>query len=111
MAAGVRDAGVGGVVPVEMPVADGGDGTLDVLLRPVAACGEVQPGVAPAGGRAEPVRVSGPLGAPVTARLGWLDGATAVVELAEAAGLRLLPPGRLDPLRASTRGVGELIRA
>lgn len=99
MALGVRAAGVAGVVAVEVPVADGGDGTLDVLLR------------ATPGSRVVPVQVHGPLGAPVEARLGWLDGATAVVEMAEAAGLRLVPPGRLDALRASTDGVGELVRA
>jgi glycerate kinase len=80
-------------------VADGGDGTLAVLLR------------ATPGSRGQPLRVTGPLGAPVDARLGWLDASTAVVELAEAAGLRLVPAGALDPLHATTYGVGELIRA
>lgn len=98
MAAGVRDAAVLGVAPVMVPVADGGDGTLDVLL-----------GATP-GSRVETVRVSGPLGAPVEARLGWLSGDTAVVEMAEAAGLRLLGRARPDALRATTFGVGELIR-
>jgi len=99
MAEGVRLAGLDHVEPVEVPVADGGDGTLDVLLRTTR------------GSRAEEVRVRGPLGAPLQARLGWLDATTAVVEMAEAAGLRLLPPGRLAPLAASTYGVGDLIRA
>ena len=99
MAAGVRDAG-GGAVAVEVPVADGGDGTLDVLL---AAAGGA--------GRAEALRVSGPLGGEVDARLGWVAADTAVVEMAEAAGLRLVPVGRRDPLRATTYGVGELVRA
>jgi glycerate 2-kinase len=96
MAQGVADAGA---TAVQVPVADGGDGTLDVLL-----------GATP-GSRVEGVRVPGPLGDPVEARLGWLRDGEAVVEMAEAAGLRLVPPGRLDPLRASTHGVGELIRA
>lgn len=99
MAAGVRDAG-GGAVAVEVPVADGGDGTLDVLL---AAAGGA--------GRAEAVLVSGPLGGAVDARLGWVAADTAVVEMAEAAGLRLVPSGGRDPLRATTYGVGELVRA
>lgn len=96
MAAGVRDAGG---EAVEVPVADGGDGTLDVLLA------------ASPGSRVQRVRVQGPLGAPVEARLGWLGDGTAVVEMAEVAGLRLLPRDALDPLRASTYGVGELLRA
>jgi len=95
MAAGVVDAGG---LAVAVPVADGGDGTLDVLLDAVP------------GSRAEAVPVHGPLGETVSARLGWLDAATAVIEMAEAAGLRLLPPGTLDPMRASTYGVGELVR-
>jgi glycerate 2-kinase len=99
MAEGVRDAGLPGVAPVEVPVADGGDGTLDVLLR------------ATPGSRVQAQRVRGPLRASVEGRLGWLDPTTAVVEMAEAAGLRLLPPAGLDPLRATTHGVGELIRA
>ncbi len=106
MAAGVRDAGLAGLVPIEVPVADGGDGTLDVLLA------------ASPGSRVERFTVTGPLGAPVEARLGWLGGGgrgdgspVAVVEMAEAAGLRLLPPGGHDALRATTSGVGELIRA
>ncbi len=96
MAAGVRDAGGSAV---EVPVADGGDGTLDVLLA------------ASPGSRVETVEVRGPLGTPVEARLGWLADGSAVVEMAEAAGLRLLDANRLDPLRASTFGAGELIRA
>ncbi len=47
----------------------------------------------------------------MTARLGWLAAGEAVVELAEAAGLRLVPPGALDAMRATTFGVGELLRA
>jgi glycerate 2-kinase len=80
------------------PVADGGDGTLDVLLA--------------AGGTAARVTlhtVAGPLGAPVRARLGW-RGPVAVVEMAEASGLRLLRGRRLDALRATSRGAGELLR-
>jgi len=99
MAAGVRDAAVPGVAAVEVPVADGGDGTLDVLLA------------ATPGSRVEALRVTGPLGASVAARLGWLGSDAAVVEMAEAAGLRLVPPGSNDALRATTHGVGELIRA
>src|SRR4051794_14711133 len=76
------------------PIADGGEGTVAAALR--------------AGYRPRTVRVSGPDGRPVEATLA-LDGTTAVVELATAAGL-----GQLDrpaPMTATTRGVGELLRA
>jgi len=96
LARGVRAAGADAV---EVPVADGGDGTLDVLL-----------GAAGAAARVEVLRVTGPLGEPVDARLGWLDPGTAVVELAEASGLRLVADRR-DALRATSRGTGELIAA
>lgn len=95
MAAGVRDAGC---EPVELPMADGGDGTLDVLLGRASRA------------RVETLRVTGPLGGGVHARLGWLDQETAVVELAEAAGLRLLH-GRLAPVGATSRGAGQLVAA
>jgi glycerate 2-kinase len=82
----------------ELPVADGGDGTADVLAAAL-------------GGEWHSARVSGPLGRPVEARWLLLPGGTAVVESAEAIGLRLLEPGELDPLRASSRGLGELLLA
>ncbi len=95
MARGVRDAGAHAV---EVPVADGGDGTLDVLL---AAGSEA---------RISRHRVTGPAGTPVVARLGWLGRDHAVIELAEASGLRRLGTRSLDPLHATSRGTGELIR-
>ncbi|HEY6468315.1 MAG TPA: glycerate kinase [Candidatus Dormibacteraeota bacterium] len=95
LALGVRDAGADAL---ELPVADGGDGTLDVLLA------------ARTGSTVARHRVTGPLGRTVTARLGMLDERTAVVELAEASGLRLVDPARLDALHATSRGTGELIR-
>lgn len=80
-----------------LPIADGGDGLLDAL-RPAL------------GGRVVRSRVEGPLGAPVDAR--WLlAGRTAVIEMAEASGLRLLKSAGLRPLKASTRGVGQLMAA
>jgi glycerate kinase len=78
------------------PVADGGDGTLEA--------------VASRGYSLEPVVVSGPTGKPLRAVFGR-RGDRAVVELAEASGLRRLADGRLDAMRASSRGTGELIRA
>ena len=82
---------------VELPLADGGEGTLDVLVA--ALRGEIRT-----------ARVSDPLGRPVRARFG-LAGGTAVVEVAEACGLQLLRPEERDPLRATTRGVGDLLLA
>jgi len=96
LAAGVVD---GGWRARSVPVADGGDGTLDVLLAGADAEARVQE-----------LRVTGPLGRPRRARLGWLGRDLAVVEMAEAAGLRLLG-SRREPLRATSRGAGELIAA
>ncbi len=78
-----------------LPLADGGEGTLAVLC--------------PAPHDLRTARVTGPLGEPVEARFGLRDG-TAVVEMARASGLALLA-GPNDPLRATTRGTGELIAA
>ncbi len=81
------------------PLADGGPGTVDALL-------------AGSTGERRVLTVQGPLGAPVEAAYALLDGGqTAVIEMAAASGLSLLPPGELDPRRASTYGTGELIRA
>jgi len=76
-----------------LPVADGGDGTLDVLP-----------------GRRRRARVTGPLGRPVWASF-KIDGATAIVEMAEASGLRLVAPAKRNPLVTTTRGTGELVLA
>ncbi|MGH2661832.1 MAG: glycerate kinase family protein [Actinomycetota bacterium] len=85
----------------EVPVADGGKGTLATLLVAL-------------GGRSERVRVTGPLGDPVDADFGLAEtdrGLTAIVEMAEASGLSLVSEGRRDPLRATSRGTGELLLA
>ncbi|MEU8551228.1 glycerate kinase [Streptomyces roseoverticillatus] len=79
-----------------LPVADGGDGTVDAAVA--------------AGFERREVRVTGPAGAPVTAAYA-LRGGTAVVEMAEASGLRRLPGGEPAPLTATTYGTGELVRA
>jgi glycerate kinase len=95
MAAGLRAAGFDEVR--ELPLADGGDGTLDAL-------------VAARGGSRRTAVVTGPLGDQVEAEWALLTGGLAVVEMARASGLALVD-GRNDPLRASTRGTGELIAA
>jgi glycerate kinase len=81
-----------------VPVADGGDGTAEIVL-------------AAAGGRLVHETVTGPQGARIDAAYALLADRTAVVELAQASGLARVPPGRNDPLTASTRGTGELIAA
>lgn len=84
---------------VKVPVADGGEGTVAAL-------------VAATGGRLVRHTATGPLGAPVEAFFGMSgDGRTAVVEMAAASGLALLPAARRDPLAATSYGVGELILA
>jgi glycerate kinase len=80
---------------VLMPLADGGDGTLEALRARL-------------GGRLVGVRVTGPMGTPVRARY-LRAGRTAVIEMAEASGLKLVPPKKRDPWVATTRGTGELI--
>lgn len=95
IARGLRASGFEEVRTV--PLADGGEGTLDVLL-------------AARGGSRRTARVSGPLGDPVDAAWGLLPDGTAVIEMAQASGLALTG-GRNDALRASTRGTGELIEA
>ncbi len=93
MAAGVRDA-VDARVD-RCPVADGGEGTLDVLLA--------------AGGRRIDVEVAGPLSAPVAAHYVVLDG-WAYVESARACGIEHVEPTTRTALLAHTHGVGELVR-
>jgi len=80
-----------------VPAADGGEGTVDCML-------------AAAGGEKRYVRVSGPFGDEMEAFYGILPGGAAVIEMAACAGLPLAQ-GRLDPLRATTYGVGQLMAA
>ncbi len=79
-----------------VPMADGGEGTVDVFLA--------------GGADARTQRVRGPLGAPVPATFAFADE-LAVLEMASAAGLALVPPDERAPLAASTAGVGDLLRA
>ncbi|HEX9283333.1 MAG TPA: glycerate kinase [Gemmatimonadales bacterium] len=94
LAVGVRRAMPNASV-LQCPISDGGDGLLDAVL--------------PLGSLRERLRVTGPLGEPVSGELGWVDPETAIFESATACGIALLRPDQLDPLRATTRGVGELI--
>ncbi|NUT83676.1 glycerate kinase [Pseudomonas brassicacearum] len=105
-AQGVADAialGLAEVWPdaqlIKCPMADGGEGTVESVL---AACN----------GEWRRTRVRGPLGVAVEARWGWLaESRTAIIEMAEASGLQLVPPGQRDACSSSTYGTGELIRA
>jgi glycerate kinase len=96
IARGLRSAGC---EAVELPVADGGDGTLDALLSTLD--GEVRS-----------ARASDPLGRELDASFGLIDGGrTAIVEMARASGLVLVREEDRDAWVASTRGTGELIVA
>jgi len=102
-AANAIEAGFREIFPdaeyVKIPVADGGEGTVAAMT-------------AATGGRVVEMTVTGPLGDPVASFLGLSgDGRTAIIEMAAAAGLVLVPPARRDPRFTTTFGVGELIRA
>ena len=81
------------------PMADGGDGTVQVLTRCL-------------GGVFRAAEVYDPLGRPVVARFGWVrDQHLAILEMAEASGLRLLDKEELNPMEATSYGTGQLIQA
>ena len=93
LAAGMRGAGL---EADELPVADGGEGTAEVFAAAL-------------GGEWRTTPAFGPLGSPVVARYLVLEDGSVVVEAAEAIGLRLVRPDELDPLAASSLGLGELL--
>lgn len=100
IAEGVRAATPHATI-IELPLVDGGEGFTETLIEVT-------------GGRLYPVTVTGPIGLPVRSHFGILGGRgpkTAVIEMAAAAGLRLVPRHRRNPLTTTTYGVGELIRA
>jgi glycerate 2-kinase len=93
LSAGWPEAGL-----ITCPLADGGEGTMELL-------------VAATGGRTVECEVTGPLGESRNAPLGVLgDGRTAVVEMAAASGLALVPPQKRDPRYTTSAGTGDLIR-
>jgi len=98
MQSGIEATGIGAQI-VCKPMADGGQGTVEALVRATGGTFVVR-------------EVTGPLGEPVQARYGILgDGKTAVIEMAAAAGLELVPIHRRNPLWTTTIGVGELLLA
>src|SRR2546426_3742947 len=94
LAVGTRRA-LPDVSVLQCPISDGGDGLLDAVLPP--------------GSLRERLSVTGPLGSAVSGEMGWIDPETAILESATACGIALLKADQLDPLRATTRGVGELV--
>jgi glycerate 2-kinase len=90
----------GGVAADRCPVADGGEGTLEVLIAAL-------------GGKVMRVPVRGPLGRPVEGEVALLgpDGRRALLEMASASGLGLIAEDERDPWAATTYGTGQLIRA
>ena len=102
-AVAAMSAGVQQVLPdaecIGVPMADGGEGTVDAVVDALH-------------GQHIEAQVSGPLGATITARYGYIPlRQLAVIEMAAASGLELVPPDERDVLRASTFGVGQLISA
>ena len=79
------------------PMADGGEGTVDAV-------------VAAAGGEIHSLEVCGPLGDQVVAEYGLLPDGTAIMEMASASGIELVPADKLDPMEATTYGTGQLVR-
>jgi glycerate kinase len=97
MARGVHAASPDAII-LSSPMADGGEGTVEALVASTA-------------GSLAYATVTGPLGEPREAEYGLLgDGSVAVLEMASASGLKLVPPDKRDPSRTSTRGTGELLR-
>ena len=95
IARGLEESGLGATIE-QLPIADGGNGTLDAFLA--------------AGGERITVPVVDPLMRPISADYGLIDeGRTAVIEMALASGLELLQPDELNPLVASTYGSGQLM--
>jgi glycerate kinase len=80
----------------QFPIADGGDGTGTLLIEKLK-------------GETIHANIHDPLGKLISAGYGWVNNRTAIIEMANASGLRLLAPAEYDPLHATTYGTGELI--
>ena len=93
--AGIRQADPSIDIVVH-PLADGGEGTLDVILGAI-------------GGRRVPIESVGPLGGAITANVGVLSDDTVLVESARFCGLDLVPPEKRDPLRATAYSLGRAL--
>ena len=83
----------------EIPIADGGDGTAHLISKKIAA-------------KTFKTIVHGPLGKKIVASYGWdKETKTAIIEMADASGIRLLKKEELNPLKSNTRGTGQLIKS
>jgi len=97
IAEGIRRILPDAVIDV-VPIADGGEGTTIALTEAL-------------GGELQTITVTGPMADPVQAVIGILPGGEAVVDMASASGLTLVPPGKTDVLSATTYGTGQLLMA
>jgi glycerate kinase len=86
-----------GAEVLAFPMADGGEGTVDAV-------------VAATGGEFRYMDVCGPLGDPVSAQYGILPDGRAIMEMASASGIELIPADRLNPLETTTYGTGQVVR-
>lgn len=82
---------------VVLPIADGGEGTVDALTKSL-------------NGKLKTVTVTNPLGDKISATYGIIHENTAVIEMSSAGGITLIPKENLNPLKATTYGVGEMIK-
>lgn len=82
---------------VVLPIADGGEGTVDALTKSL-------------NGKLKTVTVTNPLGDKISATYGIINENTAVIEMSSAGGITLIPKENLNPLKATTYGVGEMIK-
>lgn len=89
-------SGFGSLTVEAFPIADGGDGTLDVLVNYFK-------------GNYFTTKVSDPLGRSISAKWGLINEDTAIIEMANASGIKLLKNSELDPLKTNTYGTGQLI--
>ena len=85
-------------VVIKIPIADGGEGTVEAIVMGSE-------------GSFKTTKVTGPLGEKIEAKYGLLPDASAVIEMAEASGITLVPKEKLNPLEATTYGTGELVKA
>ena len=99
-AAVAMEKGVRRIVPDaevhKVPIADGGEGTVQALIDAL-------------GGERITTKITGPLGEPIDCHYGVLNNETAIIEVAAACGLDIIPPDKRNPMQTTSYGVGELI--
>src|SRR5690625_7771715 len=99
-AAVAMEKGVRRIVPDaevhKVPIADGGEGTVQALIDAL-------------GGERITTKITGPLGEPIDCHYGVLNNETAIIEVAAACGLDIIPPDKRNPMQTKSYGVGELI--